>query len=145
MTKRLSANAPKPRTRFPFPGYPTVAAAGLYLCLSSGCAPQSGVTSPGSNTGTETTTDIQNTGAAPIPYPPETPPTGIPDASPPNNMEAGLPRVMIPPADGFGPESFEDDAGVPDAEPPPVTAPDASEPDAEPTLPNPAGDIAPPY
>jgi len=37
MAKRLSANPPKPRSRFPFPGYPTVAAAGLYLCLSGGC------------------------------------------------------------------------------------------------------------
>ena len=43
MAKRLSANAPKPRSRFPFPGYPTVAAAGLYLCLSGGCSGEPGL------------------------------------------------------------------------------------------------------
>lgn len=40
MDKRLSANAPQPRSRITFPGYPTLAAAGLCLCLSSGCTPK---------------------------------------------------------------------------------------------------------
>jgi hypothetical protein len=157
MAKRLSASPPKPRSRFPFPGYPTVAAAGLYLCLSPGCAPRTGVTDPGSATGTETTTDVQTTGAGPNPYPPEPPSMGLPDASPPPNAteagpapsppkpSAGIPDAMVLSSPGFAPEFFGADAGVPDAEPPLATAPDASEPEAESTVPDPAGDTAAPY
>jgi hypothetical protein len=157
MGKRLSANAPKPRSRFPFPGYPTVAAAGLYLCLSPGCTPQSGVTDPGSTTATETSTTVEPGGAAPIPYPPEPPSAGAPDASPPNEggvvappyqsqpADAGVPDTKVPASPGFAPQTFDADISVPDADPPLATTPDASVPDAESTVPDPAGDIAPPY
>jgi hypothetical protein len=52
---------------------------------------------------------------------------------------------MVWSSPGFAPEFFGADAGVPDAEPLPEAVPDASEPDAESTVPDPAGDIAPPY
>ncbi|HJX67083.1 MAG TPA: hypothetical protein VJ860_24395 [Polyangia bacterium] len=121
MGKRLSANAPKPRTRFPFPGYPTVAAAGLYLCLSGGCSPgpgftdttnaggarnggttgAGGATSTGGSTGI---TDTTNTGGylaggvSPIydDYPPPEPDAGAPDVLPP--APDAVPDVMEPPA-----------------------------------------------
>jgi hypothetical protein len=51
MTKRLSANAPKPRSRISFPGYPTLAAASLYLCLSSGCSRDPNLNDPSSIAG----------------------------------------------------------------------------------------------
>jgi hypothetical protein len=157
MGKRLSANAPKPRSRFPFPGYPTVAAAGLYLCLSPGCTPQSGVTEPGSQTATETSTTVQPGGTAPIPYPFEPPSAGVPDASPPNEggvvappyqsqpADAGVPDTKVPASPGFAPQTFDANVGVPDADPPPAAEPDACEPDVEPTVPNPAGDFPAPY
>jgi hypothetical protein len=52
---------------------------------------------------------------------------------------------MVPPSPGLAPEFFGADAGVPDVEPLPEATPDASEPDAEPTIPDPAGDTATPY
>jgi hypothetical protein len=56
-----------------------------------------------------------------------------------------FPDAMTPSSPGIVPEFFGADAGVPDAEPLPATAPDASEPDAESTVPDPAGDTAAPY
>jgi hypothetical protein len=56
-----------------------------------------------------------------------------------------LPDAMVPSNPGFAPPNFDADISVPDAEPLPEAAPDASEPDAEPTMPNPAGDTATPY
>jgi hypothetical protein len=123
MGKRLSANAPKPRTRFPFPGYPTVAAAGLYLCLSGGCSRQPGLNDTtnagGSRTGGTTgaggltsngTVDTTNTGgylagavAEPFEPAPE-PDAGAPDVLPPAPdvlppaPEAETPDVMEPPS-----------------------------------------------
>jgi hypothetical protein len=52
---------------------------------------------------------------------------------------------MVPPFPDLTPEFFGADAGVPDVEPLPEATPDASEPDAEPTIPDPAGDTATPY
>jgi len=121
MGKLLSSNAPKPRTRFPFPGYPTVAAAGLYLCLSAGCTPGPGLADTtnagGSRTGGTTgaggatstggsgTVDTTNTGGYlaggkpepfdEIPMPP--PDAGAPDVLPPA-PDADTPDVMEPPA-----------------------------------------------
>jgi hypothetical protein len=68
MDKRLSANAPQPRSRITLPGYPTLAAAGLCLCLSSGCTPKEAGSPP-----------------APFDGPPEflVPDIGVPDAGPP--------------------------------------------------------------
>jgi hypothetical protein len=53
--------------------------------------------------------------------------------------------MKVPASPGFAPQTFDAAVGVPDAEPPLATAPDASEPDAESTVPDPAGDLAPPY
>ena len=44
MDKRPSVTPARPRSRMSFPGYPTLAAAGLYLCLSAGCG--SGTSEP---------------------------------------------------------------------------------------------------
>jgi hypothetical protein len=121
MGKRLSANAPKPRTRFPFPGYPTVAAAGLYLCLSGGCSGAPGLTNPanvggagtggttstGGATSTGGSTSIVNTtdtggnlaGGVSLPFeetPTPTPDAGTPDVLPPT-PDAEAPDVMEPP------------------------------------------------
>ena len=127
MGKRLSANAPKPRSRFPFPGYPTVAAAGLYLCLSGGCSSTPGLTDPtnagGSRTGGTTSTggatstggstSIVNAtdpggnlaGGVSLPFeetPPPAPDAGTPDVLPP--APDAIPDVIEPPAteDAFG-------------------------------------------
>jgi hypothetical protein len=123
MGKRLSANAPKPRSRFPFPGYPTVAAAGLYLCLSGGCSREpgftdttnaggardntGGTTSTGGATSTGGSTSIVNTtdpgsnlaGGVSLPFeetPPPAPDAGTPDVLPP--APDAVPDVMAPPA-----------------------------------------------
>jgi hypothetical protein len=117
MGKRLSANAPKPRSRFPFPGYPTVAAAGLYLCLSGGCSREPGFTdttnaggsreNTGGTLGTGGSTSIVNTtdtgsnlaGGMALPFeetPPPTPDAGAPDVLPP--APDAVPDVMEPPA-----------------------------------------------
>jgi hypothetical protein len=109
MGKRLSANAPKPRSRFPFPGYPTVAAAGLYLCLSGGCSREPGFTDTTNAGGARenTATSIVNTtdpgsnlaGGVSLPFeetPPPTPDAGAPDVLPP--APDAVPDVMEPPA-----------------------------------------------
>jgi hypothetical protein len=59
--------------------------------------------------------------------------------------DAGVPDTKVPASPGFAPQTFDADISVPDADPPLATAPDASVPDAESTVPDPAGDIAPPY
>ena len=109
MGKRLSANAPKPRSRFPFPGYPTVAAAGLYLCLSGGCSREPGFTDTTNAGGARenTATSIVNTtdpgsnlaGGVSLPFeetPPPTPDAGAPDVLPP--APDAVPDVMEHPA-----------------------------------------------
>ena|GEM_PF-3397057 len=116
--------------------------------MRRGRTPQTGVTDPGSTTGTEITTEVQPTGAGPNPYPPESPSAGLPDASPPpNDMGAApiFPDAMTPPNSGFAPPSFDAEISVPDTEPLPEAAPDASEADLEPAVPDPAGDLAPPF
>ncbi len=52
---------------------------------------------------------------------------------------------MTPPNSGFAPPSFDAEISVPDTEPLPEAAPDASEADLEPAVPDPAGDLAPPF
>ena len=148
MGKRLSANAPKPRTRFPFPGYPTVAAAGLYLCLSGGCSPAPGLsdttnvggsrtggatgaggaTSTGGSTGVPNTTDTGGYLAGGVSYPYEEIPAPTPDADVPDPLQAA------PDADLPDPLQAAPDADAPDVMDPPL-ATDALEADLVPTEP----------
>jgi len=140
MAKRLSANAAQPRPHFPFPGYPTVAAAGLYLCLSGGCGRAPGSNDPGNTagsvaggtTGSGGTTSAPGTGGitgnvvAPFddnPPPPRNYPTPTPDAA--------LPEATLSPPD----------ASAPDVLPP---APDADLPDTTDTTPPMDGAALPP-
>ena len=114
MGKRLSANAPKPRSHFPFPGYPTVAAASLYLCLSGGCSRVPGPKDPANaavaKAATTSTPDTTSTGGhlagtVPSPYdnypsPPQDHPTATPDADVPSpTPDAGVPDVLPPAPD----------------------------------------------
>ena len=143
MGKRLSSNAPKPRTRFPFPGYPTVAAAGLYLCLSGGCsgepgladtsnaggARNGGTTGAGGATGTGGSTgtvDTTGTGgylaggvAEPFEPAPE-PDAGAPDVLPPA-PDADTPDVLPPTQDTETPDVM-DPPSLPDADLTPTLA-----------------------
>jgi|GEM_PF-4085570 hypothetical protein len=117
MGKHLSSNAPKPRSRFPFPGYPTVAAAGLYLCLSGGCSGEPGLADTtnagGSRTGGSTGAGgATSTGGS----------TGIVDTTNTGGYLAGGAAEPFEPAP-------EPDAGAPDVLPP---APDADTPDVLP-------------
>ena len=132
MAKRLSAHAPQPRSRITFPGYPTLAAASLYLCLSGGCSSDpgssdpnnitrsttktGGTTSTGGKTATTDTTSIGGhlAGFAPSPYDDYPPPV---DDQPTPTPDAGVP---VPPpatpdadvADTMDPPSPENDAGL---------------------------------
>jgi hypothetical protein len=159
MGKRLSSNAPKPRTRFPFPGYPTVAAAGLYLCLSGGCSPgpgladttnaggarnggtigAGGATSTGGSTGTVDTTNTGGylAGGAVEPFEP----APEPDADVPEPLQTA------PDADLPEPLQAAPDADAPDVMDPPLTE-DALETDLvppEPPLPPLGGGAPIPY
>ena len=124
MAKRLSASAPKPRPHFPFPGYPTVAAAGLYLCLSGGCSRDPGLNNRGNTAGTrENTGGTTSTGGA----------TSTGGTTSTGGYLAG----------GVGPpfEPLAADAEAPD---PVAPTPDAAVPDVvEPPSPQDAADLAP--
>jgi len=101
MSKRLSASGPQPRPHFAFPGYPTLAAAGLYLCLSGGC-------SGGNATGTAMAPYDSNP-----PPPPPIPDAAVPDVVPPT-PDAAAPDVLPPAPDGDdGGSADHEDATIP--------------------------------
>jgi len=146
MAKRLSANAPQPRSRITFPGYPTLAAASLYLCLSGGCSQD-----PDTNDLADTIVDAGRiAGATDAAFG-----AGARDTTPPK------PDAAVPgPDDSTVPElgggaSMPFDAAVPDTTAPtPDTAPDLLIPtDAteagqalpETSVPQLAGGISAPY
>jgi hypothetical protein len=102
-----------------FPGYPTVAAAGLYLCLSAGC---------GSGT--------SESQKPPFPQEGGTAPTTF-DASPPDTEP-------MPPLAGGPAQPFD---ALPEADAEAVASPDLALPDADPNpFPGPlTGGAPPPY
>jgi len=142
MAKRLSANAPQPRSRITFPGYPTLAAASLYLCLSGGCSRD-----PGTSEVVDTIGDAGQTAGvasdAAFEAGPPKPDTAVPDPD----------GSSVPELGGLPPIPF--DAAVPDTTAPtPDTAPDALPPTdtveggqglPETSVPQLAGGISAPY
>jgi hypothetical protein len=132
LSKRLSASGPKPRPHFAFPGYPTVAAAGLYLCLSGGCSRDLGVNDTSNTGGTTTggttsTSDVDSpgghlTGAVMPTYNSGPPAPRIPDAAVvvPPTPDAAAPDILPPAPDG-------DDTGRADHEDATITPPDSSD------------------
>lgn len=130
MGKRLSSNAPRPRSFFPLPGYPTLAAAGLYLCLSSGCADN-----PQSNLAGDLAPPFEDAGVAAA--------DGQPEVTPPEIMPPPSGSIALP--FDAAPVSGAADADIADTLPiPPL--PDAM-PNGAPDLtePNLAGGIAAPF
>jgi len=140
MRNRLSNNPAKPRFGISLPGYPTLAAASFYLCLSSGCG-----------SGTSTNDFPPNNGTAPPTFDASKPadaqdampnPTGkiaAPfDASPPDTQSTPNPA-------GFAALPF-DAAPQEDAVPPPdLAAPADLAPESPPSQPPLAGGAPMPF
>lgn len=102
MRKRLASKPAKPRSQISLPGYPTLAAAGLSLCLSGGVAGCM-------------FTDAEPAGSAPAPYQGDAaeksdslPPPSMPDAG---TLDA---RAMIDSGLDTGTAAFDSALTVPD-------------------------------
>lgn len=133
MGKRPSSNVfspPQPRSVLPLPGYPSLAAAGLYLCLSGGCADN-----PQSNLAGDLAPPFADAGTSAA--------DGPADVTPPENLPNPAGKEALP--FDAAPVSGAADADIADALPVPPSSDTMPDRTPDLTQPNLAGGVAAPF